>query len=251
MSLVICLIKGVFMSDSLNKKIKKSRVRRKSYCLDLRIQSPTSLGYMHIEGIDTAPALVRLAKIKGLDVISVTDFFSARFVDELKSAAEGSKVEVLPGVMLRCVIPNCEDVVVACFFKEEATTEYISELLFKHLAIPKSVEGSSSFVFRKDFKEVISLVEEFGGVMIPSRMDKTPYRRDALKSLVEDYGFRAFDLAYFSDSEKYFKETWPEIEFHLFNFSNAKALAQVGSRNSKVMMAKPGFRGLAGLVGRV
>jgi hypothetical protein len=50
----------------------KGKARQKSYVLDLRIHSPASLGYLSIEGIDTAPALVRLAKVKGLDIIAVS-----------------------------------------------------------------------------------------------------------------------------------------------------------------------------------
>ncbi len=65
---------------TLDQQIEKSRARPKSYVMDLRIHSPASLGYLGIEGLDTAPALVRLAQVKGINVIAVTDFYSGKFV---------------------------------------------------------------------------------------------------------------------------------------------------------------------------
>jgi hypothetical protein len=70
-----------------------------------------------------------------------------------------------------------------------------------------------------------------------------------IPELVETYGFRAFDLAY-TDSSAYFKKRWPKLKFQLFTFSDANALAQIGSRNAKVKMPTPGFEGLKDLIGR-
>jgi hypothetical protein len=80
-------------------------------------------------------------------------------------------------------------------------------------------------------------------------MDKTPHRLAAIPTLVEKYGFRAFDLAY-ADSIRFFKSKWPKIKFQLFSFSNAHALAQVGSRIAKVKMSEPGFTGIKAMVAR-
>jgi hypothetical protein len=70
-----------------------------------------------------------------------------------------------------------------------------------------------------------------------------------IPELVENYGFRAFDLAY-ADSSAFFKKRWPKIKFQLFTFSDANALAQIGSRNAKVKMPTPGFEGLKDLISR-
>jgi hypothetical protein len=80
-------------------------------------------------------------------------------------------------------------------------------------------------------------------------MDKTPHRLAVVPVLVETFGFRAFDLAY-ADSARFFKTQWPKIKFHLFSFSNAHALAQVGSRIAKVKMPDPGFVGVKAMVAR-
>jgi hypothetical protein len=233
----------------LKSKVKKTRKRRKSYSMDLRIHSPSSLGYLGINGIDTAPALVRLAKVKGLDVIAVTDFYSGDYIDRISEAAEESPVTVLPGVVIRAALPVCNDIVLMVIFPEHFRTADVDRVL-QALKVPDSAKGNSDFIVPLPFDEVLSVLDSFEGITVPSRMDKTPYRREALAELVEDYGFRAFDLAYFPESKNIFKANWPKIEFELLSFSNANALAQVGSRISKVKMGAPGFAGLQTLVER-
>ena len=67
--------------------------------------------------------------------------------------------------------------------------------------------------------------------------------------LVERFGFRAFDLAY-AESSRYFSRRWPDISFHLFTFSNAYALAQVGTRSVRMRLQTPDFEGIRHLLGR-
>lgn len=225
------------------------RKRRRSYVVDLRIHSPTSLAYLGIEGIDTAPAMVRLAKVKGLDVIAVTDYYSYKYVDRILEAAKETKITVLPGVVIRCEIPSCNDINLAVLFNDEKDSTIVKNFL-NRLAVPESAEGDEKYIVQKEFSEILNVIEEFDALVIPSRMDKTPHRKNAIKILVEDYGFRAFDLAYFPDSTKIFKQNWPNTEFELLSFSNANALAQIGSRISKVKMHKPGFSGLRDITAR-
>lgn len=226
----------------------KPRTRQKSYVLDLRIHSPASLGYLSIDGIDTAPALVRLAKVKGLDVIAVTDFYSGEFIDRITAAAAGSPLTVIPGVAVRCSLGGCDDVVLTCLFPEGFSGGAVESFL-RELDIPPAAAGKKSFVVRRSFDDVLAAIETRGGVALPSRMDKTPHRLAAVPILVEKYGFRAFDVAY-ADSNRYFKTRWPKLKFQLFSFSNAHALAQVGSRIAKVKMAEPGFVGIRAMVAR-
>lgn len=233
----------------LGQQIEKTRVRRKSYTMDLRIHSPSSLGYLGIDGLDTAPALVRLAKVKKIDVIAVTDFYDGRFIDRVMEAAVDSRVTVLPGVVIRCSVGGCNDVVLTCLFPEESDSNHIHKFLHS-LSVPGSAMQSSSFIVPHDLKTILEVLERFEGTAFPSRMDQTPYRKVALSTLIEEFGFRAFDLAYYPDSASYFKQRWPDIEFQLFSFSNANSLAQIGSRISKIKMSQPGFKGIKSLIDR-
>ena len=222
--------------------------RSKSYVMDLRVHSPASLGYLGVEGLDSAPAIVRLAKVKGIDVIAITDFYSGAFIDRLVNAAKGSALTVIPGVDIRCKIGSCDDVILTCLFPEQTTTADINSFL-DAVRVPLSLRGNKEYTLLTPLAEIISKVEEFSGSILPSRMDKTPLRLAAIPELVEKYGFRAFDLAY-SDSGAYFKKRWPKIKFQLFAFSDANALAQIGSRIARVKMNNPGFTGIREVVAR-
>ena len=222
--------------------------RAKSYVMDLRVHSPASLGYLGVEGLDSAPAIVRLAKVKGIDVIAITDFYSGAFVDRLVTAAKGSALTVIPGVDIRCKIGSCDDVILTCLFPENTTTADINAFL-DAIKVPLSLRGNKEYTLLTPLNEIITQVEACNGSILPSRMDKTPLRLAAIPELVEKYGFRAFDLAY-SDSGAYFKKKWPKIKFQLFAFSDANALAQIGSRIARVKMNNPGFTGIREVVAR-
>ena len=232
----------------LSKQVEKTRSRQKSYSLDLRIHSPASLGYLGVEGLDPAPALVRLAKVKGLDVIGITDYYSGDFIDRISAAAKDTNVTVIPGVTLRCALDSCDDVVLTCLFPEACTSQFIASFL-SELGVPRTASGADSYLVQRTLKEIMQAVDQRSGIAIPSQMDKTPHRMEVIPQLVDQFGFRAFDLA-FSDSTQFFKRRWPKTKFQLFSFSNAKALAQVGSRYARLKLPTPDFASIRALIGR-
>ena len=233
---------------TLSQQIEKSKTRQKSYVMDLRVQSPASMGYLGVEGLDSAPAIVRLAKVKGLDVIAITDFYSGEFIDRMVTAAKSSPLTVIPGVSVRCRVKTCSDVVISCLFPESITSQGISEFL-RELQVPEDARGNPDYVITASIDQLLHSLSTRNGIAIPSRLDKTPHRLSIIPELVDNYGFRAFDLAY-ADSSAYFKKRWPKLKFQLFTFSDANALAQIGSRNAKVKMPTPGFEGLKELISR-
>ncbi len=229
-------------------RIEKTRTRQKSYVMDLRVQSPASMGYLGVEGLDSAPAIVRLAKVKGLDVIAITDFYSGEFIDRMVAAAKGSPLTVIPGVSVRATVGACSDVTISCLFPESVTGDQIEQFL-RSMSVPADARGNPNYVLPVSLDHLLKAIAELHGTAIPSRLDKTPHRMSIIPELVERYGFRAFDLAY-ADSTEYFKKKWPKIKFQLFTFSDANALAQIGSRNAKVKLPTPGFEGIRELVSR-
>jgi hypothetical protein len=221
----------------------------KTYSLDLRIHSPVSLGYFGMESVDALPALVRLAKTKGLDVIAVTDFYSSESVDRLKKAAETSGLVIIPGVDIRVETPECDDIQLTCIFPEETNSEHVARFLTS-LRVPVQARGRQDFIVPLELSQVLTCLDSHGGGCFPSRMDKTPARMGAIPRLVDSFGFRSFDLAY-TDSARFFQARWPQEKFNLFSFSNANALAQVGSRSARVRLEQPDFSALLQLVKRV
>ena len=235
-------------TKSLAQQVEKTRTRAKSYVMDLRVQSPASRGYLGVEGLDSAPAMVRLAKVKGLDVIAISDFYSGEFIDRVVSAASSSPLTVIPGVSVRCQVKACSEVIISCLFPETTTTGDVESFL-RSLDIPREAKGNSEFVVRRTLDQVLKAIGDYNGEAISSRIDKTPHRMTVLPELVEVYGFRAFDLT-FLDSATAIKKRWPKLPFQFFSFSDANALAQIGSRTAKVKLSTPGFAGIREILAR-
>ena len=235
-------------ASPLLSQLEKTKMRPKSYVVDLRVHRPVSIGYSGFSGLDSAPAIVRLAKAKRLDVIAITELLSSDFVDQMVDAAKGSHLSVIPGVGLRCRVGSCDDVILSCLFSEATTGDYIEKFL-SELNVPTDPAERARFVVTRSLDEVLHILDCYQGQAIPSRLDKTPNRMAVLPELVETYGFRAFDLAY-ADSARMFKKRWPKVSFKLFSFSDANALAQIGSRVAKMKLAAPGFDGIRDVIAR-
>lgn len=236
-------------SSSKGKKFLAKPPRKgKTYTVDLKVHTPGTLGYFSTGGIDTGEALVRLAGVKKLDMIAVSDYYNADYIDLVVECAEKSKITVIPGVDLCCEIGSCSEVYVTALFPENYDTAKVEGIL-KQLGVPEEARGREDFTLRADFAEVIKVVEGNGGIMIPSGLDKTPYRQEVLPDLIDRFGFRAFDVVH-PDDLSAFRENWPDGEFTFFTFSNANALAQIGGRVTKIKLSEPGFAGLREIVER-
>ena len=135
--------------------------------LDLRIHTPASQGYLSLGGIDTAPALVRLAKVKGLDMIGLTDFYSAAFVDRVAEAAKSTGLTVLPGTVIRARVGSCNDCILTCLFPETTNGAQVQSFLTA-LGVPASAAGDRNYLVDRSFKEILQLLEARGGIALPS-----------------------------------------------------------------------------------
>lgn len=214
----------------------------KSYTLDLRLHSSYSKTFFKVDGVHSIDAMMRLAKVKGIDIVSISDYNSFESYNEAIEAAKDHKLKIFPAIDLRFRFGSCDDCFFTAIFSEKKTKEELDNLLVS-LKISKKSFGDPSFVIPVEFGEALKVIEKSGGILIPSRLDQSPRQQLVIKNLVNDFGFRAFDLVS-EDSLEFFKQNWPEGGFTFFNFSNADSLGQVGSRSSKVKLCKPGFDGL-------
>lgn len=226
----------------------KPSKKGKMYSLDLRIHSPGTVGYFSTGGVDPGPALVRLAAVKGLDLIGVTDYYNASYVDLVRASAEKTNLTILPGVVLCAAVGVCQEVYMIALFPESYSSAEIFHVL-NELGVPKAAHGRRDYCLTMPVKKIISIIEMHGGILIPSRLDKTPYRQLAIPTLVEEFGIHAFDLVH-PENTSFFEERWPDGEFTFFSFSNANSLAQIGTREGKVKLSDGSFAGIAELVKR-
>lgn len=220
----------------------------KRYVLDLRIHTPGTSGYFSTSGVEAGSALVRLAKVKGIEVLGLTDYYNASYIDIVQEAAKQAKLTVVPGFDMKCKIGACEDVRAVVLFPENFDGARIFEVL-QELQVPESAHGSKDYCLELPFTEILEIIERNNGVVIPSRLDKTPNRESAFPMLIEEYGFHTFDLVH-PENTSYFIERWPQGGFTFLSFSNANTLAQVGSRTASVKLTAPGFEGVKQLVNR-
>ena len=259
----MALLKPFREAATKNKKLREEKERKRNnaksflakpqrkgrrYTVDLRIHTPGTLGFFSTGGVAAAPALVRLAKVKGLSIIGLTDWYNASYIDAVKETAEQSKITVIPGVDIKCKISECDEIAIIALFPETHSSAEVFRVL-EELGVPSSAYGRPDYCIDLSFSEVIKIVEKNEGVIIPSRVDKTPYRHLAIPALVEEYGIHAFDLVH-PDNPQFFKENWPSGGFTFFSFSNANALGQIGSRTSDLRLSNAGFQGIKELVQR-
>lgn len=225
------------------------RTNKKSYKIDLRILPPTNLGPFSISGLALAPSIIKLCKVKKIDIIGVVDRYQGDFVDKLQKVSSDYQLTILPALDLQLKVDKYDDIILTCFLKENESALIIKELLSK-LRVDASCYGKDVYPVPLSLDDTLKIISEYNGVVLPSRIDKTPNRKCAIPTLVEKYGFKTFEVAYPEETKLFFKKRWPKEKFNLFSFSNANALAQVGNRIEKVKLNNSSFDGLKELLVR-
>ncbi len=54
----------------------------KPFKVDLRVHSPGTAGFFSMGGVETASALIGLSKVKGLDIVGITDYYNGIAIDD-------------------------------------------------------------------------------------------------------------------------------------------------------------------------
>ena len=221
----------------------EKRSNKKSFKIDLRILPPSNLGPFAISGLAIAPAIIKLCKVKKIDVIGIIDRFQGDFIDKLQKLSYDYPITILPALDLQVKVDKFDDIILTCFFESTETSETIKDFL-RLLNVDESCYGQEFYPVKLSLDEILEHLDAFNGFAIPSRCDKTPNRKCAIPILVERYGFRTFEVAYQDDTKAMFKKLWPKERFNIFSFSNANALAQVGNRAEKIKLEELNFSGL-------
>ncbi|MGI6680462.1 MAG: hypothetical protein ACOX3T_03090 [Bdellovibrionota bacterium] len=224
-------------------EVSNKKSYKKSYKIDLRILPPTNLGPFAISGLAVAPAIIKLCKVKKIDVIGIIDNFQGDFLDRLQKLSFDYPLTILPAIDLQIKVDKYEDIILTCFFESSETSSTIKDFL-NLLEVPSSCYGKEAYPVKLPLDIILEHLEAFDGFAIPSRVDKTPNRKCAIPILVEKYGFRTFEVVYQDDTKALFKKLWPKEHFNIFSFSNANALAQVGNRAEKIKLAELNFSGI-------
>ncbi|MDP3387059.1 MAG: PHP domain-containing protein [Eubacteriales bacterium] len=155
--------------------------------------------------------IVNMARLKGLDVIAVTDHNSAANLSALEAVASHSDIKFIPGIE----ITSKEDVHLLAYFKECKDAEKIGNDIYASLpdiknnarifgeqniydeedhvigSLDKLLINASSF----SITEIIKMVSLRNGIVIPAHVEKKAYGIIGVLGFIPpDYGFRYVEV---------------------------------------------------------
>lgn len=135
--------------------------------------------------------IVNMAKLKGLEVIAITDHNSCENAEACIGAASESGITVIPGMELQ----TKEDIHVVCLFNSLDDAYSFQEFVYKRLPHVKNrpdIFGEQIIIDRYDniigynekmllsstdisFDEAFKIVKEINGLFIPAHVDRDSY----------------------------------------------------------------------------
>ncbi len=128
------------------------------YKADLHTHSPGSSDFGD-KGVSAA-ALIDNAIAKGIEVLAVTDHNSASWVDQLRAAAKGKPIWLIPGVE----ITTPEGHILALFDTHYSATA-ISDLLLR-IGMPREKHGKEEAISTSHAEDVVEAITEADGLAI-------------------------------------------------------------------------------------
>jgi len=207
-------------------------------------------------GNDMTPGnIVMMAKIKGLDVISVCDHNHTGNLEAISKVAGEVGVLLIPGIELE----TSEEIHMLCYFPTLESIFSLQSILNGHyLAIKnredifgeqwimdvadmpvKKVEHLLTTATTLDLYSCVSLVRELGGVPVPAHVDRSSYSIVSnLGSIPHDLNFNTLELSrYISKAD--FLNKYPEFAGKFFvSSSDAHELGMILERESFIEVEK-------------
>lgn len=206
--------------------------------------------------------LVNMAKLKGLDIIALTDHNTCGNCPAAIEAAKAAGICLLPGMELTteeeihvvCLFPSLDAAMAfdAYTYERLMDVENRPDIFGEQLlmdardlvlgSIRKLLVGAVSI----GISSVPSLVDSFGGICYPAHIDRPSYSvLSSLGFLPPECGFAAVEVhdpgAFFADNAH------PEIAeaYRIITSSDAHRLEEIAEQEHAVPMEVPGFAGLA------
>ena len=154
--------------------------------------------------------IVNMARLKGLDIIAITDHNSCRNVATCMKCAENSGLTVVPGME----IETCEEVHMLAFFDNTEALGELEKTVQKSLPDIKNRRDIFGDQFVMDCDDnivgeienllvtatslsvdsVTDIVRSLGGVIVPAHIDKDAYSILSNLGFIPDNGYTAFEI---------------------------------------------------------
>ncbi len=136
--------------------------------LDLHVHTYGSYDFSGV----TADEIVKEAISKGLDGIAITDHNTGAAIDEIKIAAKGKNLTIIPGVEITCKGGKSGIHLIALLDIDKESI-HISGLL-NSLGIQPDEQGKQTAITKVDIIEAIEIiVQQWGGLAIPAHVNSS------------------------------------------------------------------------------
>lgn len=133
--------------------------------VDLHVHTPASADMDPDQAANTPIEVVQAILAAGLDLVAVTDHNTAAWCDDMREAASGLGVTVLPGAEI-----STNDGHLLAVFDADCSGDSISDLLTQ-IGIPRAEQGSLTALAKFGMDEVATKVREAGGIAIAAHVD--------------------------------------------------------------------------------
>ncbi len=185
--------------------------------------------------------IVNMAKLKGLDVIAVTDHNTVANLTALETVASNSGIKVLPGIE----ITSKEDVHILAYFRKCSDAENIGDTIYSSLpdmklntrifgeqniydgndkvigSLGKLLINASSY----SLTEIIQMVMLRNGIVIPAHVEKKAYGIIGVLGFIPpDYGFKFVEV-----NDKHHDNKFLDSYTKIFN-SDAHRLSDISEQ---------------------
>jgi len=232
------------------------------YAVDLHIHSALS----PCADRDMTPNnIVNMARIKGLDIISLTDHNSGANLEATFKCAQKNGLVFIPGIE----VETSEEVHLVCLFPDiESALKmhgYVSDAL-PPIKNRKDIFGEQLIFDEEDritgeeeqmlitatslaINDVSCLVKRLGGAVIPAHVDRTSYSIISnLGFIPEELGIRYLEIS--RDCDKYeFRGARPELDsYRLIKSSDAHYLGDILERESMLDLDELSARAVINLL---
>ncbi|NSW89158.1 MAG: PHP domain-containing protein [Firmicutes bacterium] len=222
------------------------------YYIDLHIHSSLS---PCAENDMTPNNIVKMAVIKGLDIIAVTDHNSVENAEAVLKCAEKAGILAVPGMELE----TREEVHVVCLFPDIEKAMKMQDVVYK--AMPplenrEDIFGEQIIVDENDnirkklkrmlliaadigLEEAFHIIEKLNGAMIPAHIDRDSYSIISNLGMVpNEISINCLEVSRVCDLDKYL-ETNPQLKkFRVIKSSDAHNLGDILERETFIELDK-------------
>jgi ABC-type cobalamin/Fe3+-siderophores transport system ATPase subunit len=214
------------------------------YNCDFHVHTPASLDYKDKSA--TPESIVQTAIENGLNAIAITDHNSHESISEIREAAEGTGLVILPGFEV-----TAQGGHIIAIFEPDTKLEKLDDALTS-CGITKDKRGKEDAI-GKTFKEILKIiVDDFQGIAIAAHADapkgflKTIDQGQLNISIYKDENLLAMEITNLDSLAKYIEGKDPNYDRQMpcIQCSDAHDLAGIGLRSTLLKMDHVSVNGI-------